>query len=1191
MFYKNFKIRHKMFIGFALIITLMLAVIGYSYFSFVQSEKAFDLNNETYEIISNTNNVLESMINMETAARGYALAGKEEYLEPYHLGKSEYEKYFDLVKHSTFDKSNHQERLEKIEENHDGWLEWANRVLIQGREDVRSGLLELEDLVIMTQKGEGKKHMDSIRFNIDEIIREEEAILEERTSELNQLKRITVGVMSLGGIIATILGVFTALFITRIVVRPVNTLKKTFSDISQGEGDYKFRLNVDSNDELGQMSKSFNRFMDKIEVVIIENTNANWVKTGQNELNKKLNGVHSIKRLGEEGIKHITKYVGGQVASIYIKNSDNEYNLLSTYGHGKEEKVDYALIPARGLILQTALEKERIIIKDVPENYLNISSGLGQYKPKNILIVPCIYDDQVELVIEIGKFDEFTDLELKFIEGISVSMGVSAQSIMAKNRMEELLGKTLEQSEELQVQQEELRQSNEELEEQAKALKQSEGELQIQKEELKVSNEELEEQSKALLIEKDNIVLKNENLRKAKMEIEEKARAIEMTSKYKSEFLANMSHELRTPLNSILVLSQILGEKDPDTLITEKYLEYANTIHLSGQDLLKLINDVLDLSKVEAGKMEVNIEEINIEHLSEYVERSFKHIGLEKGVDLIIELDEGLPETINSDLSRLEQILKNLLSNAFKFTEEGQVIFNISKAKEKRDSICISIKDSGIGIPDEKQADIFDAFKQSDGTTSRKYGGTGLGLSISKELASLLKGEIYMESQEGKGSTFFVIIPEDYNDLENRTKVESIKEKNNDNTLEKKEIYIEDDRDNIREGDKLVLIIEDDINFSKVLSEVARAKAYKALIAGDGSSGISLAKKYNPDAILLDIDLPDINGWQVIQELKKDKTSKNIPIHVISGVEKEDLVEGKIVSHIKKPVSLDKLNNMFADIEGENSKDLKKILVIVSILEENKNILKKLAGDDREVISIKSGREAIEILNKESFDCIILDLNLKDMSGIDLLRKLSQDNLLKIPVIIYTEDILNEDEEMDLLRYTESIIIKGTRSSQRLIAETNLFLHNIDSKIEDRRLPSIKSIKSIEEKGSSLKDKKILIIDDDMRNVFAISSLLEEKGIKVVVGKNGKEGIEKLKIEENIDLILMDIMMPVMDGYEAMRRIRNEIGLEDTPIIALTAKAMKGDKEKAIESGANDYLTKPVDVERLISLLRVWLYK
>ncbi len=1063
MFFKKLKIRHKMFLGFALVIAIMLAVISYSYFSFLQSERALDSNIETFEFISNTDNILESMINMETAARGYALVGKEEYLEPYHLGKLEFEKYYDLAKQSSLDKPRQQESLLEIKEAHDSWLEWGNKSFIQARQELEAGLLSQEDLNAIYQKGDGKIYMDSIRLNIDKIIQEEDAILKERTRELDRLKSRTLGLMSIGGLVATILGSFTAIFITENVVGPVNSLRDTFSKISEGAGDYRFRLDIESEDELGRMAESFNLFMDKIELIIIENTNANWIKTGQNEVNDILKSIHSIEELGEEGIKHISKYIHGQVASIYLNKGNDDYQLLGSYGLEAE---DYSQISPGGLLFQASLDKESILVEDIPGDYLHISSGLGQASPENLLISPCIYDDQVELVLEIGKFDKFTDQDLIFIEAVSSSLAASAQSILAKDRMEELLEKTLEQSEELQVQQEELRQTNEELEEQAKALTLSEEELQIQKEELKVANEELEEQSKALLIERNNVIKKNENLRIAKKEIEEKARDIQITSKYKSEFLANMSHELRTPLNSILVLSQILADKEEGTKVKEKYLEYASTIHSSGQDLLRLINDVLDLSKVEAGKMEVNLEEINLESLAEYVRRSFNHIGEKKGIELITEVDKDLPDRIISDQLRLEQILKNLLSNAFKFTEEGQVVFSISKAK-KKDFISISIEDTGIGIPADKQADIFDAFKQSDGTTSRKYGGTGLGLSISKELASLLKADIHMESEEGRGSLFSLIIPMNYEAFEE----------------------IEEREPNIK----------------------------------------------NKSNKTQDKDLPDIDTYV--------------------------------------------------------SEDFKNILVLVDKIEDNQEIFQALAREDREITGLESANQALDIIREENFDCIILDLNLKDMSGIDLLKKLSQDYLLDLPVIIYTDDMLTEDEEIELLGYAESIIIKGLRSSERLVAETDLFLESLDKKIEEEKISSQKSIKSIQEKEDALRGRKILIIDDDMRNVFALSSLLEEKGLKIVVGRNGEEGLDKLKTEEGIDLILMDIMMPIMDGYEAMNKIRNEIGLKDIPIIALTAKAMKDDREKAIESGANDYLTKPVDVDKLISLLRVWLYK
>ena len=636
-------------------------------------------------------------------------------------------------------------------------------------------------------------------------------------------------------------------------------------------------------------------------------------------------------------------------------------------------------------------------------------------------------------------------------------------------------------------------------------------------------------------------------------------------------------------------------------MLTDKQFEYANTIHSSGKDLLKLINDVLDLSKVEAGKLEVTLEPINLIQLSNTVEGSFKHIAKQKGVDLKVIIDEELPEYIISDSLRVQQIINNLLSNALKFTEKGQVTFRIHHPKTDDNlvgrgivekSICLSIKDTGIGIPKEKQAVIFEAFKQSDGTTSRKYGGTGLGLSISRELANLLGGEIYLVSEEDKGSIFTLVLPEEYNDFKATNKLEVITEKNRGDSFQAEDIIqtppINDDRNSLDQTDKSLLIIEDDYNFSKTLYELAHEKGYKVLMAEDGLSGIELAKAYIPDAVLLDIGLPDMSGWQVIDQLQKDKDTKDIPVHVISGREESTSNGNKIVSYIKKPVSLDKLNEVFAGIKEITSKEFKRLLILDQNKEDNQSISGILGSKDIHVTCLDSGEEAYKAFENQIFDCIIMDLQLKDMMAIEFLKGLQNENMANIPVIIHTEKILTQEEELELQQYAQSIVIKGARSSQRLIAEANLFLHNIDTKIEHDK---IKIIKSSQEKERSLNNKKILVVDDDMRNVFALSSLLEEKGMKVVIGKNGAEGIEKLKENPDVDLILMDIMMPVMDGYAAMSDIRNKLNLRDIPIIALTAKAMKDDRQKCIEAGANDYLTKPLDIEKLISLLRVWLYK
>ncbi len=1100
---KKFKISHKMFGGFAIIIFIMLSVIVYSYFSFIKQDNISQQNLQTHEIISYTESILENMLNMETGVRGYALTGKDEFLEPFYKGELNYAKFYDLVKTHTINNELQQERLIRLDDNQKKWLKYVDYNFIVGRQRVNSGQDNYGDLISRAQEGNGKKYMDIIRSIINEIIDEETAILLNRRIIFEEMKTRTILIMSLGGLIATIISVLITILITGLVVKPVKSLTNTFNHISIGKADYKYRLSIKSKDELGELANNFNTFMDKIETVIIENSNESWIKTGQAELNEKLRAAKNIKELTMNAINYIALYTNAQIGAIYGFTGHNTLKLLGSYAYKKSDNVSNEIKLGEGIVGQSAIDRQTIFLTGVPEDYTSISSGVGQAVPRNIIVTPCIYRDDIKCIIEIGSFNQFTSLQLEFIKRVSEGLAVAIHSVESRIRMEELLETTLKQSEELkmrqnelsesndylenqtmelkqseeilQAQQEELRQSNEELEEQSKALMVSEGQLQTQQEELRVINEELEERTKSLELQKNDITTKNENLRRAQVEIEEKAKAIEITSKYKSEFLANMSHELRTPLNSILVLSQIIGEKEVNSVLTNKHLEYANTIHSSGQDLLELINDILDLSKVEAGKIDIVLEPVNVLELPKYVERSFNHIAEKNGVELKVHIGPDLPETIISDASRLQQILNNLLSNAFKFTHEGEVTFSIHRPKEvdkliykdfDDKSICISISDTGIGISKDKQPVIFDAFKQSDGTISRKYGGTGLGLSISKGLANNLGGEIYLQSEEGKGSMFTLVLPEE-------------------------------------------------------------------------------------------CKTPHVDTKSAVED-------------------------------ITKLVSLDQPNKMFSGIEEMVPKQLKKLMVLYESGGDDQNIIELLGGQGIEVSSLDSGKKAIEAIKKEEYDCIILDLKLKDMTGIQFLESLWLNNITNIPIIIYTDNVLKQEEEIQLKQYAESIIIKGSRSCERLIAEVNLFLHDVDNSNINT---NIKPIKSVQEKEDSLKDKKVLIVDDDMRNVFALSSLLEEKGIKVIVGRNGKEGIQKLNENTDADLILMDIMMPIMDGYQAMKEIRSELRFSTIPIIALTAKAMKDDRQKSIDAGANDYLTKPIDLERLISLLRVWLYK
>jgi len=749
-----------------------------------------------------------------------------------------------------------------------------------------------------------------------------------------------------------------------------------------------------------------------------------------------------------------------------------------------------------------------------------------------------------------------------------------------KNQMEELA----KQGEELQTQQEELKQMNEELEEQAQNLIQ-------QQEELQMTNEELEEQTQSL-------EAKNLEVEASKKDIEQKTKQLEISSRYKSEFLANMSHELRTPLNSLLILSKDLSENRNKNLDGVQ-VESAEIIYKSGCDLLVLINEVLDLSKIEAGKMSLNIESVSLKSFANELIREFKHHAEQKGLKLNSKLEKELPEFIRTDSQRLNQILKNLLSNAIKFTEKGSVSVRIDRNSES--TVIISITDTGIGIVEDKQEAIFEAFQQAEGGTSRKYGGTGLGLSISRELAKLLGGEIKLSSKLNEGSVFSLIIPleivQDEELLSTRVTESYLEKKSNlfkphvsNETKYLNYPSIKDDRETITGDDKTVLIIEDDLKFAAIILKQANKKGFKCLSAATGEDGLALALKHKPQAIILDMILPGINGHAVLLELKANPALRHIPVHVISAKERslEPIREGAI-EYLMKPVAKEDLEEAFNRIEKFVNRKMKNLLII----EDNENSRKSMriiiGNGDVKCFEAATGIEALNLYQANQIDCIILDIGLPDMSGFDLIHKLEKikDHNLP-PIIVYTGKELTKEENNELEKYAESIIIKGVKSEERLLDETALFLHRTIS-----NLPKSKQvvINNLYDKEAVFHSKKILLVDDDMRNLFALSKILKERGIEIIKAENGKNALEMLELHPEIDLVLMDIMMPEMDGYEAMKQIRAQVRFAKLPVIALTAKAMKDDKQKCIDAGANDYITKPIDVERLLSLMRVWLSK
>jgi len=1004
------------------------------------------------------------------------------------------------------------------------------------------------------------------------------------------------------------------------LAQSMNQMIDSFRDVvaqsnAIAKGDYSTSITPRSpKDTLGislyEMTKTLRDTSEKI-------YNQDWLKTGLSELNERMSGKKDLSELANEIISYLVRYSGGQLGLLYLLNDKQTLDLYANYALTDPLKKFAQFKMGEGLVGQVAVQQLPVEFENIAEDAPALNYGVDEKIPNYFLITPFVYENNLVGIIQIGSMSKFPEINKTFINMCLESIGVAVNSAKAHTTLQQLYLQTQEQKERLQVQQEELRQTNEELEEQTKALKVSEETLQSQKEELSVINEELEERTKALEKEKDNIKIKNAELEQAHVEIEKKAKDVEQASRYKSEFLANMSHELRTPLNSILVLSQLLAENSHKNL-SDKQIEFANTINSSGSDLLALINEVLDLSKVEAGKLELNIEKVPFDQFKMQIESTFKPVIINKGLKLIIDIHNDLPDGITTDPQRVFQIIKNLISNSLKFTEKGSIQFTISRISSQiklarpnlnpENSVAFIVTDTGIGIASDKLMLIFEAFQQADGTTSRKYGGTGLGLSISKNLADVLGGEIQVESKEGEGTTFTLILPEkftpppkDSTELPAKKTEKHLYPVDEFNTQEqvqpvqKEEIAITepavmDDRSTIRKGDKTLLIIEDDANFSKILFDLAHEKDFKCLVASDGETGLHYASIYKPNAIILDIGLPGIDGWEVMETLKANSETRHIPVHFISASDKNmKAMKMGAIGYLTKPVSLEKLNKAFKKIEDIISKSVKRLLVIDDEAIIRKSIVELVGSGDVETTAVENGKDALALLKNSGFDCVILDLGLKDMSGFDLLEQIRKEEaLIDLPIIVYTGQELTREQEEVLQKHADSIIIKGVRSPERLLAETTLFLHRVEANMPEKKR---RMLQMVHDKDAVFKDKKILIVDDDMRNVFAISSVLETKGIKVIVGKNGKDGIKKLEDNPDVDLVLMDIMMPEMDGYEAMRFIRKDAKNYKLPIIALTAKAMKDDREKAIAAGANDYMTKPFETTKLVSLLRVWLYR
>jgi CheY-like chemotaxis protein/HAMP domain-containing protein/GAF domain-containing protein len=982
------------------------------------------------------------------------------------------------------------------------------------------------------------------------------------------------------------------------------------------KGDLTRSITVEAQGEVAALKDNINEMILNLKDTTQKNTEQDWLKTNLARFTRMLQGQRDMKTVAQMVLSELAPLVEAQQGVFYVNNSDNGdsvMRLLGGYAYNKRKSLANEFHPGESLVGQCMLEKERILVTDVPPSYVQIKSGLGEAAPNNIVVLPVLFEGEVKAVIELSTFQTFSDTHLTFLDQLTESIGIVLNTIEANTRTEDLLLQSQSLAGELQSQQDELKKTNEQLEQQAQSLRESEDLLKSQQEELRQTNEELQEKAALLARQKAEVEAKNREVEEARWEMEEKAEQLALTSKYKSEFVANMSHELRTPLNSMLILSRQLAENGEDNL-SAKQVQFAETIHSSGSDLLSLINDILDLSKIESGMMGIEVTDVLIDDVTEQIERSFHQLAQDKNIGFSVERSEDVDPVLVTDDKRLQQILMNLLSNAFKFTENGNVVLKIEKARPKErffldslnradDVLAFSVSDTGIGIPVDKQRIIFEAFQQADGTTSRKYGGTGLGLSISREISRLLGGEIRVTSVPGEGSTFTLFLPREYVPARAAAPPErkrTVKEMeaawtpaetfNAEATLLNDQSPVIDDRHEIQEGDRVVLIVEDDAKFVNILVDLAHEKGFKCLVAPTGTVALALAHKYSPVAITLDIRLPDRDGWTILDRLKHDPSTRHIPVHIISVEQqrRRALRQGAL-THLQKPVSNGVLEKTFDDLKEFLARDARELLLVEHDDAQRMSLVELIGNGDVRTTAVGTGKEALRRLKTQRFDCMVLDLKLPDMTGFDLIEKLhSEQGSPNLPIIVYTGKELTRKEELQLRRVATSVIIKEADSPERLLAETALFLHRVESDLPE---PKRRMLEQLNRRDPVLAGRRVLIVDDDVRNIFALTSALESYNMKVVHAENGQRGIDLLKANPGVEAVLMDIMMPEMDGYEAIAAIRQMDNFKTLPIIALTAKAMKADRDHCLEVGASDHISKPLDMDHLLSLLRVWLSK
>ncbi|MGE4239497.1 response regulator [Ramlibacter sp.] len=1112
-------------------------------------------------------------LDMEASVRGFLLTGDQRFLEPYDRAVPAIEIEHQTLRKDVADNATQVERLDRVRMQQKEWTELAQARIAARR--------NATNYTPGADADRGRRLKQAIREEYDEFIATERRIRQERTESANR---------------------YTVWGITSYVL------------FMLGMGAF---LAWRGRRELLELSGTFNAALDDQHRQGEALQAQAWLREGQSMLSERLAAEQTVERIGHAGLQFLADYVDAAVAVLYVPRPDGSFRRAAAWGWTPGADDDGTVQPQRTLLAEVASARTTKLLNDVPPGYLRVSSALGSADVRALMIAPIEHEKRLNAVIEFGFLHEATARDADLMKMISGTLGAAIEAADFRHRLQEMLEETQQLNEELQVQQEELRTANEELEEQSKALKESQAHLETQQAELEQTNEQLSTLAQQLADQRDD-------LQKAQGELERRADELQRASRYKSEFLANMSHELRTPLNSSLILARLLADNTRGNL-DEEQVKFAESIYSAGNDLLNLINDILDIAKVEAGKLEIRIGPTPVGDVADGLRSMFEPLAKRKGLTLELAVAPGTPALMDTDRHRLEQVLRNLMSNAVKFTDRGRVALAVRP--EGDDRVAFEVSDTGIGIDAAQHGVIFEAFQQADGTVSRKYGGTGLGLSISRDLAHLLGGEIEVASVKGEGSTFRLTLPVEYTppatdaDDEPRDPAVQTQVAASASSMHRRPAaprtvarassptappltpaptagpkgrkvarQFDDDRAQPPDGRRNVLVIEDDVPFSRILFDLAHELGYRCVVAHEAEEGYMLAAETQPDAVLLDMRLPDGSGLSVLQRLKEHAATRHIPVHVMSV---DDLAETALqmgaVGYMRKPSTRDEIREVFSVVEAKLSQKVKRVLLVEDD-ERQRDSVRHLIGDaDVEIVAVGEGAEALQQLQDSVFDCMIIDLKLPDMSGQELLRRLAAGETRSFPpVIVYTGRNLSRDEEAELLRYSRSIIIKGARSPERLLDEVTLFLHKVETQMSTERQRMLRVART---RDRLFEGRRILVVDDDVRNIFALTSALEHKGAKVEVGRNGLEALDKLREQPDIDLVLMDIMMPEMDGYTAMREIRKEARWKKLPIIAVTAKAMRDDQEKCLAAGANDYLAKPIDLERLFSLMRVWMPK